>query len=279
MSRFRVAVLLAALLATPALGQGIPETLRGAWFAGECRDPGGVLLLTARSAARLDAGVPGRLFRFRELRPLAGWTLGTADGADAPRLLLRAADAGLETAEPDAKTRDDRLPGEAPRTAWRRCDPTPAALAAQHGEGFAFMAALEHIEAACGAGTVAGCADALVAQGDVSGDRLLSSAELARMARGAAWLAALQEGSTPDVVGVAVGGGSLAGILSARLLIESLDYDGDGRLSAAELGQDRAAFAAARGNPAGSPLRTDGLAEGAGLLRGLFEGFFGDGGR
>jgi YD repeat-containing protein len=113
-------------------------------------------------------------------------------------------------------------------------------------------------------------------QGDVSGDGLLASAEIARLLRGAAWVLAVQEGATQDVLVGAVGAGALAGILSARLLVESLDYDGDGRLSAAELTQDRAAgFARATGTPEGRPLRTDGLTEGAGMLRGLMEGLLG----
>ena len=63
-------------------------------------------------------------------------------------------------------------------------------------------------------------------------------------------------------------------------MLESLDYDGDGRISVPELTQDRSVFAGTRGmpfgNPSGSPLRLEGLAEGAGVLRGLAEGLFGD---
>ncbi|WP_270934698.1 hypothetical protein, partial [Falsiroseomonas oryzae] len=97
--------------------------------------------------------------------------------------------------------------------------------------------------------------------------------ELARLARGAAWVLAVQEGATQDVLAGAVGAGALGGILAARLLVESLDYDGDGRLSLAELLQDRGTgFARATGTPQGSPLRVDGLAEGAGMLRSLIDG-------
>jgi hypothetical protein len=277
-----ILVLALALLAAPAAAQGsaqgstqemnggVPEPLRGAWFAGDCADPQAMLVLTARSAARVDAELPGRLFRFAAMRPAAGYTMGVGAGPEAPRLLFRPSPEGLDTIEPEPKTRDDRLPGDAGVEVWRRCPAPPAALAALHGEGVAMLAAFEHLEAACGAGTPGACAEALIRQGDVSGDGLLAPAELARIARGAAWVVAVQEGATQEVLAGAVGAGALGGILAARLLVESLDYDADGRISAAELTQDRGgAFAA--GTADGRPLQTEGLVEGAGMLRGLVE--------
>jgi hypothetical protein len=261
----------AAQPAAPA-GPVLPEAQRGAWFAGECADPRGMLVVTARSVARVDAEAPARLFRLAETREASGWTIGTATGPEAPRIMLRPAGEGLETAEPDPKMRDDRLPGTTPLATWRRCAAPPAVLAALHGEGAAFLAIVEHLEAGCAIGTPGVCAQAIVTQADVSGDGLLTSAEIARLARGAAWLGAVQEGGTQDVIAAAVGAGAVAGILAGRVLLESLDYDGDGRLSAAELAQDRAAFAATAGSTAGRPLRVEGLTEGAGMLRGLFEG-------
>jgi hypothetical protein len=268
-------VLALALLAAPAraqVGAGVVEPLRGAWFAGDCADPQAMLVLTGRAAARIEAEASAQLFRFAETRAVAGYTLGIGVGPEAPRLLWRGTAGQLETIEPDPKTRDDRLPGEAPVEAWRRCDAPPAALAALHGEGIAFLATLEHLEAACGAGTPGACAEAILRQADVSGDQRLAPAELARLVRGAAWVVAVQEGATQDVIAGAVGAGALGGILAARLLVESLDYDGDGRISAAELLQDRAAaFARLPGTASGSPLRLDGVAQGAGMLRSLID--------
>ncbi len=266
--------------ATPAAAQGIPggvpEPLRGAWYAGECTDPQAMLVVTARAAARIEAEAPARLLRFRETTDVSGWTLGTGVGADSPRLLLRQAAEGLETVEPDPKLRDTQLPGPARPAVWRRCPAAPPALAMLHGEGVAFLAAFEHLEAACSGGgqgvTPGACAAAIVAQGDVSGDGKLSVAELGRLVRGGAWVIAAMEGATQDVLLGAVGAGTLAGILTGRLLMESMDYDNDGLLSAAELAHDSVAFARATGTPAGQPLRTQGLTEGAGMLRGLIEG-------
>jgi hypothetical protein len=268
-----LALLLLLLPGVPALGQAVPEPLRGAWFAGDCADPQAMLVLTGRSAARLEAEAAARLFRFQDSRALEGYTLGVGTGAEAPRLMFRAAPEGLETIEPEAKTRDDRLPGDAAVQVWRRCEAPPAALALLHGEGIAFLAAFEHLEEACGGSSPGACAEAIIRQGDVSGDGALTAAELARLMRGAAWMLAVQEGATQDTLVASVGAGALGGILAARLLVESLDYDGDGRISLAELLQDRgAAFARAAGTPGGRPLRVDGLAEGAGMLRELMDG-------
>jgi len=271
----------------------IPPALRGAWFAGECAAPTAMLALAARGAARIPAEGTGRLLRFTEARAATAgggtpWILGTARGNEAPRLMLRAAGSGvegigLETAEPDNKTRDDRLPGAAPTLGWRRCPATPLAFAA-HAEGVAFLGALETLEAACGpapgaeagsgagtGGTVPDCAAALIRVGDVSGDRLLGTAEIARLLRGAGWTLSLQAEVAPDLSGLVGAAGAVGGLAAARLLVESLDYDGDGRLSARELLQDRAALATA-GEAAGRPLALEHLSEGVALLRGLVEG-------
>ena len=135
---------------------------------------------------------------------------------------------------------------------------------------------METLEAACGPGTgsVPDCAAALVRVGDVSGDSLLGTAELARLFRGAAWLLALQAEASSELSGLAGVAGAIGGVAAARLTVESLDYDGDGRLSARELAQDRGAMATA-GDPRGRPLALERLAEGAALVRGIVEGLLG----
>ncbi|MCR0985646.1 EF-hand domain-containing protein [Roseomonas populi] len=275
--------LLAALpAASPARAQEAPvaTALRGAWFQGECVAPTAMLALSARGAARIPAGEAGRLLRFTEAQTLpSGWTVATARGPEAPRLMLRAAGNGLETAEPNNKTRDDRLPGDAPVAAWHRCPATPLSFAAQ-AEGVAFLGAIEVLEAACGPGTggVADCGAALIRVGDVSGDNLLGPAELARLFRGASWLLSLQAEVSPDLSGLASAAGTLGAVAGARLMVESLDYDGDGRLSVRELVQDRAVLAPGGpngGDARGRPLALERLSEGVALMRGIVEGLLG----
>ncbi|MFT8244262.1 hypothetical protein [Roseomonas sp. BN140053] len=274
------ALLVAALplLASPPAAaqeiRPIPESLRGTWFSGACEEPDAMLAVFARSVARVPATGPGRLDRFTEAHEQGGWTLGISRGVEQPRLLLRGTAAGLDTAEPDNKTRDDRLPGDAPVSAWRRCDAPPAAWVLRHGEALAVLASLEVVEAAC-TGPVAPCAEALVAQADVSGDRLLSTAELARLVRGLAWITALGEGASAEEAGLVTGGGVIGGVVLARMAVQNLDYDDDGKLSARELTQDRAGFPAGGGAAAGRPLRLEGIGEAIAFLRGLVDGLLG----
>ncbi|MFC3126747.1 hypothetical protein ACFOD4_16910 [Pseudoroseomonas globiformis] len=253
----------------------VPPELRGAWFAGSCTAPDAMLHLTARSAARLPARGPSRLLRFNESREQDGWLIGTGRGAEAPRIMLRPGGTeGLVSAEPGPKLRDDRLPGDTPVQAWHRCPAPPLAMSALHGEGLAMLGALEQLEAACGtpAGQGSGCIATVIAIGDVSGDRLLSVAEIGRLIRGMTWVLAAADGASADALAFAGAGGALAGVAGARLVMESLDYDGDGRISAAELGQDRVALAPSAGDAAGQPLRLEGVQDGIALLRGLMEG-------
>lgn len=270
--RGAMAWLLAAMACgAPAAAQGVPEALRGTWAMGACAAPEALLHVTARGTMRLPSEGPARLLRFHAIRDIAGWTMGTGGGAEAPRILLRAEGDGLATLEPDAKMRDDRLPGDGTALRWHRCTAPPPALAVLHGEGLAFMGTLERLEAACQAGTTAPCLAMLVAEGDVSGDGSLSPAEIARLLRGAAWALAAQDGAMPEAIGAASGLGVVAGTAAARLIVEALDFNGDGRLSLAEIAQDRAAYAAGMGDAAGRPVVLESLADGAGLLRALIE--------
>lgn len=270
-------LLAALLLALPAVAQtpaGVPEPLRGAWFGPDCAAPKTMLFVTPRAAVTLPVEGAAQMLRFVEITDRAPWTIATGRGPDAPRLALRAEGEGLVTVEPDPKTRDDRLPGGRAVETWRRCPAQPAALAALHGEGLAFLGALERLEAGC-TGAAEPCIAALVAVGDVSGDGALGAAEIARLLRGAAWVVAAQDGASAETLAAANAAGSIGGLLAAQLLVGSLDYDGDGRLSVAELRQDRGALPLAGGDAAGRPFRTESVNDGVGFLRGLIEGVIG----
>ncbi|SDB30812.1 EF-hand domain-containing protein [Belnapia rosea] len=271
----RCLLLLLGLLApglAAAQPAAVPEALQGAWFRGDCARPDAMLQLTPRAAARVPREAAGRLLRFATMREAGGWIIGAGRGPEAPRMMLRPAGEALETAEPEAKARDDRLPGEAPPGRWHRCAVVAPAVAALHGEGVAVMAAVEHLEAGCGGGGTAACLGAVMAQADVSGDGRLGAAELARLARGMAWLLAVQEGVTEEKLAGALAAGALAGQLAARLVVDGLDYDGDGRLSPAELAQDREGFGTARGQAEGRPVHAEAAGAGLAALRGLLDG-------
>ena len=99
---------------------------------------------------------------------------------------------------------------------------------------------------------------------------MLSLAEVARLARGAAWIVAVQQGRAVDA-GTAATAGRTA-LAAARTVVESLDFDGDGRLSLAELAQDRAGFGAATGTAQGQPLiGVQGAGAGLAALQAMLE--------
>ena len=268
MTRLLLAVLL-LLAPVPGPAQtlppppvAVPEALRGTWFRGECERPEQMLHLTARSAARVPEAGAARLFRFTGFRPVADWLFAGGIGPEAPRLLLRGTRDALDTAEPDPKLRDDRLPGDTPPLAWHRCPQPPLGLALQHAEGLAFLAALEQLEAGC-ATTVPACLEAIRRQGDVNDDGALSLAEMARLLRGAGWALAVQRGANVAALLAATPAQAEQARSAARLLLDSLDYDGDGRISAAEMAQDRLRpgqpSGAQGGNQAGAPLALEAL--------------------
>lgn len=269
MKRLLIAAWLFAAL--PAAAQGVPEPMRGTWAEPACANPVALLHVTARSAVRLPLDGPARLVRFHTMREQRGWTFGTGAGAEAPRILLRLQDGALRTIEPDAKTRDDRLPDSTPATEWQRCEGPSTAAALLHGEGLAFLGTLERLEAACQAGAPSTCLGVLMQEADVSGDRLLSAAELARLLRGAAWALAAQDSARPEGLATAAGVGGMAALAAARVLVGSLDFDGDGRISERELAQDRLAFPPAGGAAEGRPAALEAMADGLGLLRALLE--------
>jgi hypothetical protein len=100
---------------------------------------------------------------------------------------------------------------------------------------------------------VPGCLEAIRRQGDVNDDGALSAAELARLLRGAGWALAVQRGADGAALLAAAPRQAEQALATARLLLESLDYDADGRISAAEMAQDRLRFGQVPGIPGGLP--------------------------
>lgn len=236
-------LLAAALLAlaSPAAAQdaGLPEAVQGLWVAGDCTSPDAMLFATARGWAALPTGGQQRLWRVARTGAAGDFVLAVANDEDQTRLLLRASPAGLETREPAPKLADTELPGDSPATAFRRCPSVPAALSVLHGEGLSFLGSLDAIEVACVAGTPAACIDAVWSWADVARDGVLTAAEIARLARGIAYVVMLSEGSDTETIAAALGAGALGGVAIGWSLIASFDYDGSASISQAEITQDR----------------------------------------
>ena len=271
-ARAAVAACLAGLVpATPALAQSTawPEALRGTWALGECNAPAVLLQVNARGIARLPETGDQRYTRLVRFVPAGDWMVGFGEGEQAPRLMLRARDGGLDLAEPPAKLLDSELPGTGtPVASFRRCATIGGALAALHGEGIALAAALDGLEAACDGelGASDGCIAALMGFADVSKDGKLGTAELARLVRAVSWLILTSEGVPLEVLAGGVGASAGIGIAVAWLLVANYDYDGDSRLSPAEMTQDRGPWSG--GTPPAAPRAGARMLPGLGSLSG-----------
>ncbi|MCC7281548.1 MAG: hypothetical protein IT556_04140 [Acetobacteraceae bacterium] len=266
------ACLFGALLAAPASAQPTawPEALRGTWALGECSAPAVLLQVNARGIARLPETGEQRYTRLLRFAQAGDWVVGIGEGEHAPRLMLRGRDGGLDLAEPPAKLLDSELPGAGtPVASFRRCTTLGGALASLHGEGIALAAALDGLEAACDGelGNSDGCTAALMGFADVGKDGKLGTAELARLVRAVTWLVLTGEGVPLEVLAAGVGASGGVGVAVAWLLVANYDYDGDGRLSPAEMAQDRGPWSG--GTPPATPSRpTARLLPGLGGLSG-----------
>ncbi len=265
-------------LVQPPPGVTLPVAAQGLWANGACTDPGALLFLTGRYWALLPKEGPQEMWRVARTAESGGYTLAVADDADQTRLILRPDGQRLETRTPGPKQPDDVIPGEAPATQWARCPSLPGSLSGLHGEGLSFLGALDGIEAACASAEAAACIGAVFAWADVTRDGVLTAAELARVVRGATYLAMLATGAELEKLAAALGGGALGGMFAAYALIASFDYDGSGSRSQAELLQDRSPMPGLSGPAAppaaavpGPPIGGAALAGQLGALRTLLD--------
>jgi hypothetical protein len=263
---------------TPAQPAAIPAAAQGLWASGACADPAALLFVTERYWALLPKEGTQELWRSsarlrcRRLHPCHRRRSGTDTAS------VRADGSRLETRTPGPKQTDDQLPQNAPATQWARCPALPPALAALHGEGLSFLGALDGIEAACSGGDTAACLGAVFAWADVTRDGVLSVAEIARLVRGATHMAMLATGAELSDLAAALGVAALGGLAAAHALLASLDFDGSGTLSQAELLQDRSPVPGLSGPAAppgaaaaGPPLGAAALAGQLGALKTLLD--------
>ena len=148
-----------------------------------------------------------------------------------------------------------------PLEGLRRCDAPPVFFSFMFAEAITAFKRIDEVEARCAGGKVvaARCVALVFGLIDVSGDGVFSRAELARALRAASFfvgyeLAAkeLQNAFVPmEKLSIAWLAASLLGPSAAENLIDSYDFDGDGRLSLKELLQDRSPQEGIQGVAAG----------------------------
>ena len=236
-----IAACLFALLPTLALSEQVPESLTGVWASPNCGSPEDTLVIYRGFYLWLgeeETALTG--LSMAQTQPEGWMRLEESDGY--PNFFKLLADGRLrETFLPD--NADTAL---APSENWQTTDyescgnALPRNKVLLHGEPVALLQVVSQVQATCQTDRQ-GCANALFAGVDISGDGNLSTAEIARLFRVAGYVAAVSE-DTPagndDIAGVLAASLPL-GPLMASAIVNSFDYDDNGMVSLAELSQDR----------------------------------------
>lgn len=224
---------------------GRPEEYRGIWASPDCVAAESLSIYTAADTFYSSDGWVGLL-------PITSLeTTGRLDRITIGWPVDQAITYFIERAEGDTLTEvyipDDASMDALPEADWDRatyqmCDTVPAQFTLYYGEIVTWIEALPSLRAGCAEGAGNGCLEAVWRLGDVSGDGLLSLAELSRILRILTQAAAIshEDGAETEELGMATLGSVLVAPLAGNLILASLDYDDDGRLSPEELLQDRA---------------------------------------
>ena len=232
---------LITILPTLGLAQEVPESLRGIWAAPSCAAPEDTLVihrgfylwvapeevfLIGVQATPTD---DGRWVRLSQANGYPMYLKLLADGT--LRESYMPSDAPMNQEPTEQWETEDYVP----------CHQTlPGVHALLHGEAVAMFAVMDQVYGRC-AQDRAACAQTLFDGVDVSGDGQLSPAELARLFRVLAYVAAVgSQGPTKhkDLAALMASSLPLAPLL-ASAIVKSFDYDNDGLLSMQELSQDR----------------------------------------
>lgn len=237
----KLATCLLALV--PALGfsEEVPDAMTGIWATPDCGSPTDTLVIYQSFYLWLG----------KDETALTGLTLPQSQPDGWIRLEESDGYPNFFQTLPDGRLRESFLPDDAELTAvpsdqWQTTDyescsnALPRSQVLLHGEPVALLQVASRAQTLCQTNREA-CANQLFAGMDVSGDGNLSTAEIARLVRVAAYVAAVSE-DTPAQ------NDELAGVLAATLplgplmasaIINSFDYDDNGVVSLAELSQDR----------------------------------------
>ena len=234
---------------TPPASPDLPDALLGTYALAPdgCANATLAVQVTPRSVVTMSMSGDNSLVRATTTRALGDWTVAVGGGDDMPRVLLRpageGAGAGIDRLLPDAKLRDDQLPGPQAPVHLVRCDELPPALALLHGEGLAALHAFEAMEPPCAAGQGAACVDAFMSYADLNKDGRLNPAELARVARGATWFAQMSSGTTAEELETGLAASLVGGVAVGEVVVHSYDYDSKGSVTVQQLLQDRGSIA------------------------------------
>jgi hypothetical protein len=239
--RLRLASYLLALLPFGSFATEVPDALTGIWATPNCT--------TATDTLVLYKGF--YLWLGEDETALSGLSASDTQATDWTRLEEPDGYPNFFMVLPDGRLRETFLPDGAPfvsnpteswqTTDYESCaDALPRTKVLLHGEPVAVLKVVSSVHNLCQTDQQA-CANQLFAGLDISGDGKLSRAEIARVLRVTAYVAAVSEddaAQNDDLAGISAASLPI-GPLMASAIVNSFDYDNDGLLSLAELSQDR----------------------------------------
>ena len=224
------------------------DDLTGIFAAGDCRKPEWVIIRSGLTAIQITEDHI-YMEHATKVMPRAGWQQYFMD--DSAWYFARRLDRNrVEYTFPPRKPKQDgvavkpdtkQLPEESwPRETYQACTALPANLIALHGEAMALFLDADKEIGACRHQEAATCIHAVFGLIDVTGDKRLSTAEIARAVRVAAYFSAAADfsASSKDLA-KALLWTHAAGPLIGQTLIGSYDYDADGMLSIEEISLGR----------------------------------------
>jgi hypothetical protein len=209
----------------------LPDRVRGLW-ADDCKAPEMTLLLSGFGILELTDNEFGSDYwigarRFTALVPgdQESFRYQTTESTRAQSMTVTGDELRLTTRD----------------VTWTRCTAVPADLAALHGEAINGGLALDRAIATC-RNDEATCPGRLMSFADVSGNGELSVAEISRVLRIGMYYGSVfgedNVNRTNELTGRTLAMHAAAPLV-VELFMSSMDYDDNGQLSMAELGQDR----------------------------------------
>ena len=219
-----VALAIAGSAVQPSAAEPVPERATGIWSMAECGGDGLTLLLNTNAALMLETHREQAWVAVARADWLAGSVVLTMEG-EVRELIIPQLD-GLQS-----------------------CAALPVGFSVMFAESITVFRELDELEAGCLSEetSAAGCIALVFELVDLSEDGVFSKAELSRAVRAASFFvsywANVEDSQNPFVpvekLSTAWLLASALGPFVATNLIDSYDFDGDGRLSLKELLQDR----------------------------------------
>lgn len=232
------AIVIAVSAALPSAAEPVPERATGIWSAAECGENGLTVLVDANAALTFETREEQVAVAVAQAEWLAGSVVLTVEGEEGELVLP-------------------------PLDSLHRCDALPVGFSIVFAESVTVFREIDKFKARCASdeASAAQCVALVFELIDVSKDGVFSKAELSRAVRAASFFVgywvSVEESQDPfvpvETLSVAWFAASVLGPFVAANLIDSYDFDGDGRLSPTELLQDRSPDEGIQGLAANAP--------------------------